>query len=106
MAVLKGDALLSWVTETCVAQGLPVKVEDARVVTQVRDLLNGGTAAPARGASPEEATGRRSKAPVRYDPSGVQLPGPQGTSFDHDMIEDRVDDRPLTQEGEARPLAS
>ena len=106
MAVLKGDALLSWVAESCAAQGLLVKVTDPRTTARVSDLLNGGTAGPGRGASTAGTATRRSKAPNRADPSGVQLPRAEDARLDLDMVEDRVDDRSLSQEAETRPLAS
>ena len=97
---------MSWVTESCSDQGLPVKVTDAGITARVSDLLIGGTAGPGRGASTAGTAALRSKAPNRPDPSGVQLPGAKDAGLDDDMVDDGVDDRPLTQEAETRPLAS
>ena len=53
---LSGVELAEWVARSCAAQGVPVKVSEARTVEQVRVLLSGqgGRTAPAR----EERTGR------------------------------------------------
>ena len=65
MGLLSGEALASWVLQSCVAQGVPVKVTDARVIDRVRTLLGGKPDGPGRGASTVGSTGARSELPHR-----------------------------------------
>jgi hypothetical protein len=106
MAVLVGVALARWVAESCLAQGVPVKVSDDRALDKVRTLLCAGSPVPERGVSAAGTASRRSKAPHGRDPSGVQLLGTMGAGADDGVIEDGVDDGPLPPEVEGRPLAS
>lgn len=86
-----GFDVAAWVASSCRAQGVPVKVTDARVVARVAVLLG---AAPA-GSEP----------PDGLDPAGVEgaAPGPAG---DDGMIEHRGDDRMPSVEAEGVPLGS
>lgn len=106
VGVLVGAALLDWVTRSCLAQGVPVKVTDTRVLAKVRDLLGAGTAGHGRGVSADVPAGRRSKTPHRRDPGGVELSGARDPGADDGVVEDGLDDRSLAVEVEGRPLAS
>ena len=61
--LLTGDALVDWVTQSCLAQGIPVKVTDGRVVDRVRTLLGGKPGGPGRGVSTVGDPGVRSESP-------------------------------------------
>ena len=63
VGILTGDALVDWVTRSCLAQGIPVKVTDGRVIDRVRTLLGGKPGAPGRGASTSGDPGARSEPP-------------------------------------------
>ena len=60
VGLLTGDALVGWVTRSCLAQGVPVKVTDGRVIDRMRVLLSGRPEGPGRGASTAGTSGRRS----------------------------------------------
>ena len=93
-------------TETCRAQGVPVKVTDARAVDKVRTLLCAGSPGPGRGVSAVGTANRRLEAPHWRDPGGVEFSGTADTGTDYGVVEEGVDDRPLPSEVESRPLAS
>ena len=59
--MVTGDELAAWVTASCLAQGVPVKVTDPYVLAQVGVLLTGRPGAPHPRGAREERTGR----PVR-----------------------------------------
>jgi len=63
VGLLTGDALVDWVTRSCLAQGVPVKVTDGRVIDRVRTLLGGKLGGPRRGGSTVGAPGVRSESP-------------------------------------------
>lgn len=52
MGRMSSDELAAWVTASCVAQGVPVKVTDPHLLAKVGVLLTGraGCTAPARSA--------------------------------------------------------
>lgn len=52
------DVVASWVTASCAAQGVPVKIADPLTVARVRTLLGGarGPADGARGTASEAGT--------------------------------------------------
>lgn len=53
---MTADELAVWVTASCERQGIPVKITDRRVITEVAALLTDGTVrAPTRG---EAGSGR------------------------------------------------
>ena len=63
MGLLTGEALVDWVTRSCLAQGLTVKVTDGRVLERVQVLLSGRAGAPGRGASTDGGPAGRSEPP-------------------------------------------
>ena len=65
VGLLSAEALAGWVLKSCLAQGVPVKVTDARVIDRVRTLLGGKPDAPGRGARPVGSNGIRSEPPDR-----------------------------------------
>ena len=81
----------AWVVASCEAQGIPVKVTDARVIARVAVLFG----APAAASEP----------PDRLNPGRVEGAGP-GTAGDHGMVEDRGDDRVTPIETEGLPVVS
>lgn len=81
----------------CVAQGVPVKVTDTRVIEKVRTLLSGK---PGRGASPAGSTGDRSEAPSNVDPLGVEVSRTRLSGVDDDVTHDCIDDGALPGEVE------
>ncbi len=104
VGVLTGEALESWVAESCRAQGVPLKVTDPRTVAKVLTLLNGrpdrsGPARPGR-------TDGRSKAPDQAHPFGVEASGAGSAGPNDGMVEDRVNDGALLVEIEACPLST
>lgn len=52
------DVVASWVTASCAAQGVPVKIADPLTIARVRTLLGGadGAADGARGTASEAGT--------------------------------------------------
>jgi hypothetical protein len=99
------EALCEWVARSCEAQGLPVKVTSDRVIAQVGALVR-SAAGTGRGASAAGPPAPRSETPNGLHPFDVERAGPSDSGSDHGMVKDRLDDRSLTQEVEARPLAS
>ncbi len=106
VGLLSGPALVAWVTSSCLAQGVPVKVTDVRVIERVRALLGGGPGGPERGASTVGSTGARSEVPHRLDPVGVQLRGSEGPRQDDGVVQHTPDDGSLAVEVETRPLTA
>ena len=97
---LCGADLAAWVTASCAAQGVPVKITDPVTITKICVRLN-TTLVP--------ATGRRgrsvSEGPDRVHAGRVE-PRDPGAGTDDRVIEDAADHRGLTGQPEARPLAS
>ena len=106
MVVLTGDALISWVTASCLAQGVPVKVTDGRVIDRIRTLLSGGSAEPERSASPAGSADVRSQVPDRRDSPGVQRRRSPAASRNVHVMDDGPDDGDLPVEIEGRPLSA
>lgn len=106
MGILTGDALVSWVTSSCLAQGVPVKVTDGRVVDRIRILLTGESGASRRSASLAGAPDARSKVPDRRDSPGVQRRRRSGARRNYNVIEDGPHDGDLTVEIEGGPLSA
>ena len=69
---LTAEGLLSWVMRSCLAQGVPLKVTDVRVVDRVRTLLSGRPGGTERGVSTAGPHGSPSQAPDRSEPIGVE----------------------------------
>lgn len=102
---LSGDDLAAWVTASCAAQGVPVKVSDAQVVERVLALLgrSGG-----RGRAKPCTPGARapSELPDRLHPGGVESTGAGLAGADDDVVHDGFDDGGLAGEVQARPGAA
>ena len=99
--------LAEWVARSCAAQGVPLKVSDARTVEQVRVLLSGqgGRTAPARQRGRSAPAGR-SQPPERRDPVGVEGPDATGARSDHGVVEHGLDDRGLPGQVQAGPRSA
>ena len=89
MTRMSADQLARWVEASCVLQGVPVKVTDARVVRQVATLLGAG-----------------SESPGDLDALGVQRTGTTHTRSDRDVIDHGSDDGGLAGQPELFPRAS
>ena len=101
------DALAAWVTASCQAQGVPVKVSEPRTVEQIRVLLTGqgGRTAPAR-QSGRSAPAGRSQPPERRDPFGVEGAGATRSRSDHGVVQHSPDDRGLPGQVQAGPRSA
>lgn len=100
---LTAEQIAAWVTASCAAQGVPVKVSDPVVIGQVRTLLTGaGSARLTR--SGKRPPRRRSEPPDRPNPIGIEPPGDGRT--DDRVIEHRSDDRALAVEVQRCPLSA
>ncbi|MCW2725140.1 MAG: hypothetical protein JWN35_2061 [Frankiales bacterium] len=101
---MSGDELAEWVARSCMAQGLPVKVSEARTVEQVRVLLTGqaGRTAPARQRGRCAPAGR-SQPPDRPDPGGVEGLGAGRPWSDDRVVEHGADDRGLPGQVQSCP---
>ena len=95
MGVLEGAALIQWVNASCVAQGLPLLVNDAGVVAKVCTLLQGGTPGPERRRSRRGVAVARSDSPPGIDTGVVEGAGASGTGCDDGVVNDSPDDRGL-----------
>jgi hypothetical protein len=104
VGVLSGEALTSWVAESCRAQGVPFKVTDARTMAKVLAVLNGrpDRSGPVRSGRP----GGRSEAPDQSHPIRVEASCATGSRADVGMVEDHIDNRPLPTEVEVCPLSA
>ena len=104
---LSGVELAQWVARSCAAQGLPVKVSDARTVEQVRVLLSGqgGRTAPARQRGRSAPAGR-SQPPERPDPFGVEGSNATCARSDHGVVQHGPDDRGLPGQVQAGPRSA
>ena len=107
MGSLTAEAVAAWVTASCQAQGVPVKVSEARTVEQVRVLLTGhaGRTAPARQRGRSAPAGR-SQPPERPDPFGVKGPGATRARSDHGVLQHSPDDRGLPGQVQAGPRSA
>lgn len=107
MGRLSEQQIAAWVTASCQAQGVPVRVSEARTVEQVRVLLTGqaGRTAPAlqRGRS---APGGRSQPPDRPYSGGVEGLGSGRSWSDDGVVEDGADDRGLPGQVQAGPRSA
>lgn len=105
---LTPEALAAWVTASCQAQGVPVKVTDPGTVDRVRVLLSGvpteshAHARSARGGS----VGERLQTPARIDPGRVERPGTHGARLDGRVVENSAHDGSLPVEVQIGPLTA
>jgi hypothetical protein len=93
---LTGDELAAFVEASCRRQGVPVKVDDVRVVDQVVTLLRGGP--PGCGRQPAPDGPHRSESPDDLDPAGINFVGSLGARGDDDVVHDRLHDGGLAGE--------
>lgn len=107
MGRLSDAQLAAWVTTSCHAQGVPVKVSEARVVEQVRALLTGqaGRTAPARQRGRSAPAGR-SQPPDRLDPGSVEGLGTPRSGADDGVIQHGADNRGLPGQVQAGPRSA
>ena len=107
MGRLSEQQVAAWVTTSCQAQGVPVKVSEARTVEQVRALLTGqaGRTAPARQRGRSAPAGL-SQPPDRPDPGGVEGLRSRRPRSDHGVIEHGPDDRGLPGQVQAGPRSA
>lgn len=107
MGSLTGEAVASWVTASCQAQGVPVKVIDARTVEQVRVLLTGqgGRTAPARQRGRSAPAGR-SQPPERPDPGRVEGLRAARAGSDDRVVQHSADDRGLPGQVQVGPRSA
>jgi len=106
VGILTGDALVDWVTRSCLAQGIPVKVTDGRVLDRVRTLLGGKPGGPERGASTVGAPGARSEAPHGVDSIGIESGRSRRTREHGGVIQHGGDNGHLAGEIERAPLSA
>jgi hypothetical protein len=104
---LSDEQLAAWVAASCHAQGVPVKVSEARVVEQVRVLLTGqaGRTAPARTRGRSAPAGR-SQPPDRPDPFRVEGLGAAGSWSDDSVVEHGADDGRLPGQVQSGPRSA
>lgn len=104
MAGLSEESVRAWVEATFRAQGVPVKVTDARVVSQVAALLTGraGRTAPARSAGGAHRPGA-SQPPDRCDSTGVESAGTSRPGRNNRVVQDSAHDGMLAGEAELCP---
>lgn len=106
MGGLSVDQARAIVERTCREQGVPVFVTAPDVLQRVWALLGGDGGAGAPRAQPRGRRRRRSQSPDRLHPISVDLAGTRGRRLDHDMVEHRAQDRPLSIQVERRPLSA
>lgn len=108
MGRLSDEQLAAWVIASCQAQGVPVKVTEARVVEHVRALLTGqaGRTAPARQRGRSAPAGQ-SQPPDR----GMHAVGVEGLRTtdarpDNDVVHKGSDDRGLPRQVQSGPRSA
>ena len=84
------DAARAWVEASCALQGLPIKVSDVFVLSQVAGLL-GVPARPAAGGAPSGTAGA-SGAPTGREPADVELVVAASAGGNDEVVEDGGDD--------------
>lgn len=102
---LSGGELAAWVTASCAAQGVPVKVTDALVVERVSALLGGRGAGCGRSPAPGSSRSPL-QLPDRLHSGGVESSGSGLAGSDDDVVHDGGDDGGLSGEVERRPGAA
>lgn len=102
---LSPEELAAWVSASCAAQGVPVKVSDPTMVRRVGALLG----APDRGEAGSQRSGNRlAPAGASVGPDNVHAGRVHGlgsgcSGSDHDVVDQCGDDRSLTGEVQVRP---
>lgn len=92
---LTPDQVAAFVTASCAAQGVAVKVSDPSVVRRVGALLGApgtGRARTRRAGARGTGTGAYSVPPHDLDPGRVQGHDPGRPRSDHDVIDQGLDD--------------
>jgi hypothetical protein len=107
VARLSDEQLVAWVAASCQAQGVSVKVSEARTVEQVRVLLTGqaGRTAPARTRGRSAPAGR-SQPPHRPDPLRVKGLSATGAWADHGVVEHGAHDGRLSGQVQSGPRSA
>lgn len=103
MARLTDFDLTAFVEASCERSGVPVKLTDAAVRSQVALLLSGRAI---RGDAPASHGRRPSDSPDEINPVRVEHRTALVGSGDHGMIQDRFDDRVLPRQVEIDPLTA
>ena len=94
----------TWVTASCVRQGVPVTVTDVLVVSEVAVLLSGGTA---RREAKRRRPGRPgSETPDEVHPGVVEFPGTGDVGGDDGVVEHGSHDGVLAGQVEIGPLSA
>lgn len=102
----RDEGMVAWVSASCAAQGLPVKVTDAGVLQEVCVLLGGKVAGRRSARGADRRARKASEAPAGLDSRRVEPSGPCRARGDHGVVEDRSDDGVLSNEVEAGPLVA
>ena len=101
------DVVRAWLEASCAAQGVPVVVTDAVVLSQVAVLLTGQGGRRTRQAQRAPALQQSmSEPPVGLHTGRVQAAGPGCTGGDDGMIEQGGDDGVLTVQVQVSPLSA
>lgn len=103
MAGLNDEQIAAWVTDSCVAQGVPVRITDPEALRRVGVLLRAADATGAQ-AKLRPVRSPASQPPLGNDTGRIEpvLPGP----LDSGVIDDCADDCPLSIEVEFGPLGA
>jgi hypothetical protein len=102
------ESVAAWVSASCAAQGLPVKVTDAGAVARVVTLL-GGPLGSGRAQARSASTARPRRAlqpPHGSDPLDVESAALVGARFDDGVVEDGRNDGGLAGQVERGPLSA
>jgi hypothetical protein len=109
MGRLTPDEIAAWVTESCVAQGIPVQICDPHVIQRVAVLMGRtveGSRARLRSTRPAPDLHLPSNPPHGLNAGGVKTARTGGSGGDDRMIEDGRHDCLLPRQVERGPLAS
>lgn len=103
------DWLAEWVGASCAAQGVPIKVTDPGVLSQVGVLLGVGAGSTRAHGAPAPSTrgpAPPSQSPHRLHPLGVQPPGTGDARGDHGMVQHGREDGGLPFQTQGRPAVA
>jgi len=98
----RADVIRAWVDTSCTEAGLPVRVTDGAVVTQVAALL--GAAPRRRGTA--SVPSPASQLPDGREAAGVEAVEASSSGMDDHVIEHGGDDRVLPGQGQGLPNAA
>lgn len=101
------EVVRRWLMDSCAAQGVPVRVGDPRVLSEVAALIGGvGGRRPRQAKRAPASTLPPSEPPNGLDSARVQAAGSVGAWGDNRVLDDGADDGVLTVEVQARPLGA